>query len=66
MFSGLQDILSTPSLEIVKVDISHENTEIQTAASYIASEIDIAIVGVVFHFPNGSNLNEFWQSLLDG
>lgn len=66
MLSGLQDMSSKTNLERVKVDLSHENTEIQTAASYISSETDIAIIGVGFNFPNGSNLEDFWRSLLDG
>ncbi|VUC32259.1 unnamed protein product [Clonostachys rosea] len=61
----MADISTSPMITLKKMNISHENLEIQTAANYEYRASDIAIVGVGFDFPNGSNLAQFWQGLLD-
>ncbi|KAI1373465.1 hypothetical protein F4677DRAFT_448294 [Hypoxylon crocopeplum] len=49
-----------------RLDVSHENAEVQLLSNYRQSEDDIAIVGVGLDLPNGSDLDGFWESLKNG
>ncbi|KAK9772691.1 putative Carrier domain-containing protein [Seiridium cardinale] len=62
----MADLSDSPKLSFEKVNVSHENPEVQLLANYESRAGDIAIVGVGLDFPNGSNMDEFWQTLLDG
>ncbi|KAI2638328.1 hypothetical protein GGS21DRAFT_548856 [Xylaria nigripes] len=47
-------------------DLSHENPSVQLKANFQQSDKDIAIIGVGLDLPNGSTLDEVWDSLKGG
>jgi hypothetical protein len=56
----------SPNSTLQRRDVSHENATVQLISNYSTNDQDIAIIGVGLDFPNGSTLDEFWDSLKDG
>ncbi|KAI0451209.1 hypothetical protein F5B21DRAFT_390636 [Xylaria acuta] len=54
---------TSASTSYQKRDASHENFDVQLRANYSQSDQDVAIIGAGLDFPNGSNLEDFWDSL---
>ena len=63
LVSPSQVFSEKPMLE--RVDVSHENVDVQLLSNYDQDENDVAIIGVGLDLPNGSDLDAFWTSLRD-
>lgn len=62
----IADLHASADITLEKINLSHDSLEVQAAANYEFRASDIAIIGVGLEFPNGSNIESFWQALLDG
>lgn len=58
---------SFPGLEQIELwDVSHESTSMMSSSGEERCRNDVAIVGMGLNFPNGDNLEDFWNVLKDG
>ncbi|KAI0976932.1 hypothetical protein F4678DRAFT_469013 [Xylaria arbuscula] len=54
---------TSASTNYQKRDASQESFDVQLRSNYSQKEQDVAIIGAGLDFPNGSNLEDFWDSL---